>query len=384
MRNIVSLICAGLIGGLIVVGAMKVFDKNINVSPKTSLAKYVNNETIVPAGSIDLSQSAALASPSVVYVQVSESKESAYNRSQQDDSPFSFFGYNQGPQKGTGSGVIISDDGYIVTNNHVVSLGENDNIITDVKVTLSDKKEYKAKVVGRDPKTDLAVLKINATGLPSIQKGNSDNIRIGEWVLAIGYPYNIGTTVTAGIISAINKKFDDTERLGSKEKIQDFIQTDAAVNPGNSGGALVDAQGRLIGINSAIETHTGSFEGYSFAIPVNLMSRIVDDLIKKGKVERAALGISMIVDSQFASAVKDMDLNISQGVLVDKVLDGTSAQYGGILPKDVIVKIDDTPVRTTVELRARIAKSRVGDVLKLTVFRGGQTRELQVTLKSAG
>ncbi len=384
MRNIVSLICAGLIGGLIVVGAMKVFDKNINVSPKTSLAKYVNNETIVPAGSTDLSQSAALASPSVVYVQVSESKESAYNRSQQDGSPFSFFGYNQGPQKGTGSGVIISDDGYIVTNNHVVSLGENDNIITDVKVTLSDKKEYKAKVVGRDPKTDLAVLKINATGLPAIQKGNSDNIRIGEWVLAIGYPYNIGTTVTAGIISAINKKFDDTERLGSKEKIQDFIQTDAAVNPGNSGGALVDAQGRLIGINSAIETHTGSFEGYSFAIPVNLMSRIIDDLIKKGKVERAALGISMIVDSQFASAVKDMDLNVSQGVLVDKVLDGTSAQYGGILPKDVIVKIDDTPVRTTVELRAKIAKSRVGDVLKLTVFRGGQTRELQVTLKSAG
>ncbi len=383
MRNIISLIVAGLIGGLIVVGAMKVLDKNINVSPKTSLAKYVNNETIVPAGGIDLSQSAALASPSVVYVQVSESKESAYNRSQQEDNPFAFFhGYSMGPQKGTGSGVIVSDDGYIVTNNHVVSLGD-DKLITEVKVTLSDNREFKAKVVGRDSKTDLAVLKINTTGLPAIQKGNSDNLRIGEWVLAIGYPYNIGTTVTAGIISAKNRKFDDSDRNAGNDKIQDFIQTDAAVNPGNSGGALVDTEGRLIGINSAIETHTGSFEGYSFAIPVNLMSRVVESLIKNGKFDRPALGIKMVVDSEFASAAKDLDLNVSQGVIVSQVLDGTSAQYGGVLPNDVIVKIDDAPLRTTAELRARIAKSKVGDVLKLTVFRGGQTRELQVTLKSA-
>ena len=382
MRNIISLIGAGLIGGLIVVGAMKVVDKNVNVSPKTSLAKYVNNETIVPAGSIDLSQAAALASPSVVYVQVSESKESAYKRSQEDDNSFSFFGYNAMPQKGTGSGVIISDDGYIVTNNHVVSLGENDQIITDVKVTLSDNREFKAKVVGRDKITDLAVLKISATGLPGIQKANSDNLRIGEWVLAIGYPYNIGTTVTAGIISAKNRKFND-EMESRSNKIQDFIQTDAAVNPGNSGGALVDAQGRLIGINSAIETHTGSFEGYSFAIPVNLVSHVVEDLIKNGKVERPVLGIVMVTDNEFPRAVKELDLNVSQGVIVNRVIDGKAAQFAGILPNDVIIKIDDSAVRNVNDVRARLAKSRAGDVLKITVFRGGQTRELQVTLSAS-
>ena len=382
MRQIISLIGAGLVGGLIVVGAMKVFNKNINVAPRTSLTKYVNNETAVgPAGSIDLSQAAAMASPSVVYVQVSESKESAYQRAQEDDNAFSFFGYNMGPQKGTGSGVIISDDGYIVTNNHVVSLGENDKIITDVKVTLSDNREFKAKVVGRDKTTDLAVLKINQSGLPAIQKGSSDNLRIGEWVLAIGYPYNIGTTVTAGIISAKNKKFNDEAENPRSTKIQDFIQTDAAVNPGNSGRALVDAQGRLIGINSAIETHTGSFEGYSFAIPVNLMSKVVDDLIKKGKVERAALGIQMIVDKDFTGYAKEMDLNVSQGVIVKEVLNGSSAQYAGILPNDVIVKIDDTPIKSSNELRGRIARARVGEILKVTVFRNGQTRELQVTLR---
>ncbi len=382
MRNIISLIGAGLIGGLIVVGAMKTVDKNVNVSPKTSLAKYVNNETIVPAGSIDLSQAAALASPSVVYVQVSESKESAYKRSQEEDNAFSYFGYNAMPQKGTGSGVIISDDGYIVTNNHVVSLGENDQIITDVKVTLSDNREFKAKVVGRDKITDLAVLKIDAAGLPNIQKGNSDNLRIGEWVLAIGYPYNIGTTVTAGIISAKNRKFND-EMESRSNKIQDFIQTDAAVNPGNSGGALIDAQGRLIGINSAIETHTGSFEGYSFAIPINLVSHVVEDLIKKGKVERPVLGIEMVTDNEFPRAVKELDLNVSQGVIVNRVIDGKAAQFAGILPNDVIIKIDDSAVRNVNDVRARLAKSRAGDVLKVTVFRGGQTRELQVTLSAS-
>lgn len=382
MRNIISLIGAGLIGGLIVVGAMKAVDKNVNVSPKTSLAKYVNNETIVPAGSIDLSQAAALASPSVVYVQVSESKESAYKRSQEEDNAFSYFGYNAMPQKGTGSGVIISDDGYIVTNNHVVSLGENDQIITDVKVTLSDNREFKAKVVGRDKITDLAVLKIDATGLPNIQKGNSDNLRIGEWVLAIGYPYNIGTTVTAGIVSAKNRKFND-EMESRSNKIQDFIQTDAAVNPGNSGGALIDAQGRLIGINSAIETHTGSFEGYSFAIPINLVSHVVEDLIKKGKVERPVLGIEMVTDNEFPRAVKELDLNVSQGVIVNRVIDGKAAQFAGILPNDVIIKIDDSAVRNVNDVRARLAKSRAGDVLKVTVFRGGQTRELQVTLSAS-
>ena len=387
MKNIFSLIGAGLIGGLIVVGAMKLTNRNENVSPRNSYAKLASETTTV-GGVVDLSQAAQVATPSVVYIEAAESAQTANRRSQQD--PFSsFFGFRMGPKKGTGSGVITSQDGYIVTNNHVVDFAD------EVKVTLPapDNRVFTAKVVGTDPNSDLAVLKIDASNLPAIQKGNSENLKIGEWVLAIGNPYDIGTTVTAGIISAKDRK------LSEDNPLQDFVQTDAVVNPGNSGGALVDAQGRLVGINTAIQTHTGSYEGYSFAIPISIVNRVVDD-IKAGKGsrpqaqnrnnfaapntigKRPRLGIEMVPDQYFQEEAKEKDLNINAGVIVANVVDGGAAQYAGILPNDVIVKINGTAVRSTEELKGIVSSAKAGDVLKLTVFRDGRTKEISVALKA--
>ena len=386
MKNIFSLIGAGLIGGLIVVGATKITTHNENIAPRTNYAKMAS-ETTTFGGVVDLAQAAQAATPSVVYIESSESAQNANRRAQQD--PFSsFFGFRMGPKKGSGSGVIISQDGYIVTNNHVVDFAD------EVKVTLPapDNRAFTAKVVGTDPSSDLAVLKISGSGFPAIQKGNSDNLRIGEWVLAIGNPYDIGTTVTAGIISAKDRK------LREDNPLQDFIQTDAVVNPGNSGGALVDAQGRLIGINTAIQTHTGSYEGYSFAIPVSMMNQVTEDIIKNGKStrpqaqnnnnnfapngSRPRLGIEMVPDQYFQAEAKDKDLNVEAGVIVANVVDGGAAQYAGILPNDVIVKINGSAVRSTNELKNIVSSSKLGDTLKLTIFRAGRTKEITVALKS--
>lgn len=393
MKNLLSLIGAGLIGGLIVVGAMKLTNRKVNVAPQTSLARFTSDNTTM--GAIDLTGAATVASPTVVYIEAAESKASAQRRAQEyyDNDPFAQFfggfGFRMPQKKGTGSGVIISKDGYIVTNNHVVDFADN------VNVTLSDSRKFSARVVGTDPRYDIAVIKIDASNLPAIQKGNSDNLKIGEWALAIGFPYDIGTTVTAGIISATHKKIGVSEK---KNAMEDFIQTDAVVNPGNSGGALVDAQGRLIGINTAIQTRTGSYEGYSFAIPVNTMSRVADDIIKNGSYKpsnnnniaspqansnsRPTLGIRMISDEYFERAVSELELNVSTGVIVSEVLDGGSAQYAGILPNDVIIKVNSESIRSTDDLRSKLAQAKVGDVLKITVFRNGKTKEIPVSLKS--
>ncbi len=393
MKNLLSLIGAGLIGGLIVVGATQLVNRNVNVAPKTNLAKFTSDNVV--SGAVDLSYAAAAASPTVVYIEAAESKESAQKRAQEayDNDPFAQFfggfGFRMPQKKGTGSGVIISKDGYIVTNNHVVDFADN------VNVTLSDNRKFVAKVVGTDPRYDVAVIKISASDLPAIQKGNSDNLKIGEWALAIGFPYDIGTTVTAGIISATHKKINGGNSRENRNVMDDFIQTDAVVNPGNSGGALVDAQGRLIGINTAIQTRTGSYEGYSFAIPVNIMSKVADDIIKNGGSSsntlskpqanssgRPKLGISMVQDQYFEDVAKEKDLNVASGVIVDEVQDGSAAQYAGILPNDVIVKIDGKAINSTVELRSIVAQSNIGDVLKVTVFRNGKVKEIQVSLKS--
>lgn len=391
MKNLLSLIGAGLIGGLIVVGAMKLTNKKVNVAPQTNLARFTSDNTAM--GAIDLTSAANVASPTVVYIEAAESKASAQRRAQEyyENDPFAQFfggfGFRMPQKKGTGSGVIISKDGYIVTNNHVVDFADN------VNVTLSDSRKFSARVVGTDPRYDIAVLKIEASNLPAIQKGNSDNLKIGEWALAIGFPYDIGTTVTAGIISATHKKIGVSER---KNAMEDFIQTDAVVNPGNSGGALVDAQGRLIGINTAIQTRTGSYEGYSFAIPVNTMSKVADDIIKNGSYKpsnnnisqsnsnnnRPTLGIRMISDEYFERAAQELELNVSTGVIVSEVLDGGSAQYAGILPNDVIIKVNNETIRSTDDLRGKLAQAKIGDVLKVTVFRNGKTKEIPVSLKS--
>jgi serine protease Do len=383
MKNVLSLIFAGLFGGLVVVGGMKLMDKNVNIAPR-NYTKFASENTPI-GGVVDLSQAAANATPSVVYIEAQEAA-SASNQRRGDDFFGQFFGYQMGPKKGTGSGVIISQDGYIVTNNHVVDFAD------EVKVTLPapDNRVMTAKVVGKDPRYDVAVLKINATNLPAIQKGNSDALRIGEWVLAIGYPYDIGTTVTAGIISAKDKK------LREDNPMEDFLQTDAVVNPGNSGGALVDGQGRLIGINTAIQTQTGSYVGYSFAIPISIVAKVVEDIkagkvpppvkqgqqrLNGGNVSRPKLGIEMVPDQYFEEVAKEKDLNVSEGVIVENVLNGSSAQYAGLLPNDVIVKIDGDAIRSTQELKEKVSNAKAGDVLKVMVFRNGKTKELAVTLR---
>jgi serine protease Do len=391
MKNILSLVGAGLIGGLMVVGATKLTNRNVNIAPNGNFTHLVSDRVAMP-GSIDLSTAAAAASPTVVYIEAAESKENAQRRAQEEYSndPFAqFFGggfsFRQPQKRGTGSGVIISSDGYIVTNNHVVDFADN------VNVTLSDNRKFTANVVGTDPAADIAVLKINTTGLPAIQKGNSQGLKIGEWVLAIGFPYDIGTTVTAGIVSATHKSLKETQKA-----MEDFIQTDAVVNPGNSGGALVDANGKLIGINTAIQTRTGSYEGYSFAIPIDKVNTVVEDIIKNGgkkKIlpkqqlqaqngKRPRLGISMVADQYFNEVAKEKELDVNQGVIVDQVEDGSAAQYAGILPNDVIVKINSNAVRSTIDVRQLVSDAKTGDTLKVLVFRNGKTKEISITLKS--
>jgi len=388
MKNLASLAVAGAFGGLISFGAIQLATKSHNESLReNSSAKFTSNVNVpAGAGTVDLANAAEIATPTVVYIDAAESGARAQLRqqqeSQQDPFGFGFFNFRQPPKRGTGSGVIVTSDGYIVTNNHVIDYADF------VNVTLSNERKFKAKVVGTDPKHDLAVLKIEATDLPFARRGNSDDVRVGEWVLAIGNPYQLRTTVTAGIISAKGKKLDlyDTE----DKAIDALLQTDAVVNPGNSGGALVDAQGRLVGINSAIESHTGSYEGYSFAIPINLVSQVIDNLIKHPNAKtnsfanegnRAYLGVSMVSDKYFAEAAQEKGITATRGVIIDKVVDGGAAQYAGVLPNDVITHVNGVPLNSSAELAKKIASSKPGDVVTLTVIRGNKTEKIPVTLK---
>ncbi|WP_167608348.1 Do family serine endopeptidase [Maribellus sediminis] len=285
-----------------------------------------------------------------------------------------FFGLrNQQPQvqQGFGSGVILSEDGYIVTNNHVVEDAQK------VKVILNDKREYDARVVGTDPSTDLALLKIDAEDLPFLTYGNSENLQLGEWVLAVGNPFNLTSTVTAGIVSARARNLGINQDTYS---IESFIQTDAAVNPGNSGGALVNQQGNLVGINAAIASRTGSYSGYSFAIPVSIVKKVVEDLKEFGEVQRALIGVNIRdVDAELA---KDMNLDKVEGVYVAGVTDNGAAKEAGIREKDVIITIDGEKVKTSAELQERISQYRPGDDIKVVVLRDNEQKQFTVTLRN--
>lgn len=285
-----------------------------------------------------------------------------------------FFGYPYGGNNtytGFGSGVIISDDGYIVTNNHVVDGASN------IDVTLNDKREYEATVVGTDPTTDLALLKIDADNTPFISIGNSDNTKIGEWVLAVGNPFNLTSTVTAGIISAKARNIDI---LGTPGAIESFIQTDAAVNMGNSGGALVNMNGELVGINAAIASNTGSYAGYSFAIPSNIVKKVVDDMLNYGVVQRAYMGVSIReVDSKLA---KEKQLPIANGVYIESVTETGGAKESGITSGDVIVSVDNHQVRTNSELLEVIGQHNPGDIVSVLVNREGVEKNFQVELRN--
>lgn len=310
----------------------------------------------------------------VVHVKVTQQAAETYSGSDLFDF---FFGPGMGrrqqsqPIQGAGSGVIISADGYIVTNNHVIDGADN------IEVVLNDKRDFKATLVGTDPTTDIALLKIDADGLKPLSFGNSDGVKVGEWVLAVGNPFNLTSTVTAGIVSAKGRHVGINT---SNMAIESFIQTDAAVNPGNSGGALVNTRGEVIGINTAIASPTGSFSGYSFAVPSNIAQKVAQDLMTYGEVQRALLGVT--IGEVDASMVNGLGLDKPQGVVVVSVADGGAAKEAGVKEKDVITKLDDEAVNSVPDLQSRVAQHRPGDSIKLTMIRDGKQTEVVATLRN--
>ncbi len=328
------------------------------------------------AGTIDFRAAAEQTVHAVVHIKTKFTSQQTYY------DPFQgFFGGGSGmqivpkEQESSGSGVIISNDGYIVTNFHVVQNAEK------IEVTLNDKRTYEAELVGTDPNTDLAVLRVQEKGLPFIAYGNSDDVKVGEWVLAVGNPFNLTSTVTAGIVSAKARNINIISGNGSGSgAVESFIQTDAAVNPGNSGGALVNTLGQLVGINSAIATSTGSFSGYSFAIPVNLVRKVVVDLVEFGTVQRGYLGVNIKdVDAQL---VKEQKLGKLNGVYVVGVLADGAAASAGLDGGDVIVKVGEIFVNNVSELQEQVNNFRPGDKVVVTYVRDSKEKIVNVILKN--
>lgn len=279
----------------------------------------------------------------------------------------------QQPQiaRGFGSGVILSEDGFIVTNNHVIDGAQN------IKVILNDNREFEAHLIGADPSTDIAVLKIEAKNLSFITVGNSDDLRIGEWVLAVGNPFNLTSTVTAGIISAMGRNL----RINQDQlAIESFIQTDAAVNPGNSGGALVNQKGQLVGINTAIASRTGSYTGYSFAVPVTIVKKIVTDLMEFGEVQRALIGVN--ISDVNAEIAKELKLENVEGVHIIGVPENGAAHEAGIKIDDVIINVGGDKVKTSAELQEKISQYRPGDNIKIILIRDQEKKQFTVTLRN--
>jgi len=348
-----------------------------------------------PPGAVDFTAPAAAATPAVVHIKTKTNAKQVNNSlpRTRPNNPFSdlldddmfnqLFGGRGNvipEQRASGSGVIVSEDGYIITNNHVVDKAD------ELTVTLSNKKTYKAKVVGTDPAYDLAVIKIEAAGLPFLLYGNSDDLKIGQWVLAIGYPLNLETTVTAGIISAKARSLGlNRDKTGSPTGgVESFLQTDAAVNQGNSGGALVSTDGKLVGINSAIASPTGYYSGYSYAIPVNIAKKVVDDIIKFGTVQRGYLGVQFVNASDLDDeGKKRAGIPLSaEGVYTQDVpLDG-GAYAAGIRKGDVIRKIDVTEVSNGAEMQGQISRYKPGDKVPVTYLRNGKESTVIVTLKN--
>ncbi len=281
--------------------------------------------------------------------------------------------YLEAPSRSSGSGVIISDDGYIATNNHVIEDASN------IEVVMNNNQRFYAKLVGTDPTTDLALLKIKARNLPFIRYGDSDRITPGEWVLAVGNPFDLNSTVTAGIVSAKARNIDIL-RDRNNLQVEAFIQTDAAVNPGNSGGALVNLKGELIGINSAIATSSGSFQGYSFAIPVSLVKKVMDDLLEFGQVQRGLLGVR--ISDVNAAIAEDLNLKVSQGALVNYVNAGSAAEQSGLLTGDVIVGIDGHRIGSVSELQELVARNRPGKEILVAYLREGNVKEVKARLRN--
>lgn len=399
MKRIGIMVLAAFIGGAAAIGGYKLLEpKNDALSfQEQQNVLFASNPKIGSAGEVDFISAAAAVSPAVVHIKTSYS--GGGGGSQRGASPFDMFEdlfggggrrMQRAPKAASGSGVILTPDGYIVTNNHVVDNADK------IEVILSDRRKVSAKIIGKDPNTDLALIKVEATNLPIVKMGNSDNVQIGEWVLAVGFPLDLQTTVTAGIISAkarsigilarnqqpTEAEYEEYQRTGKEpvnNSIESFIQTDAAINPGNSGGALVNAAGELIGINAAIASQTGTNVGYGFAIPVNLAKKILDDFRKYGAVKRGYIGVTFAaLDADQAERLKVNDI---AGLYITDVIEGSGASAAGLKKGDIIKKVGGSIIYDSPDLQEKIGRLSPGDKVQLTYLRDGQLKNTTVTLK---
>jgi Do/DeqQ family serine protease len=345
-------------------------EKNLTISEnRDSNTQMVNNKSLVELNG-DFIKASNVATRSVVYIKtVADAKYNSYD-------VFDFFFGGRGgrgrKQLASGSGVIFTDNGYIVTNNHVIENAETIEVI-------HEKRSYKAKVIGTDPSSDIAVLKVNAKGLPSITRGTSKKLNVGEWVLAIGNPFNLTSTVTAGIVSA---KGRDIALLGGQFPLESFIQTDAAINPGNSGGALVNIKGQLVGINTAILSRTGSYAGYGFAVPVDIVAKVFNDLVQYGEVQKAFSGIKVSELSTKLAQRYNIKANSFDGALVTEVNPGSEADKAGIKAGDVVLQINSDKIDGKSAFMEEMSYFRPGDKIKLTYRRGNSKKTVQLKLKN--
>jgi len=406
MKKFGLTLLAAFVGGALALGAYKVIENkyadNMSFEDKQKVYYATSNHlapassaTVSSAGAVDFTQAAAAVTPAVVFIRTTYANQGDDQQSQMQKMFGEMFGQRarpSGPQMASGSGVIISPDGYIVTNNHVVDKAEKIEIVTN------DHRNFSAKVVGTDPSTDLALIKIDGHDLPIVKLGNSDAVKVGEWVLAVGNPFKLTSTVTAGIVSAKGRgigiigsedsqdenPFGRTQYQTRQPKlnkaIESFIQTDAAINPGNSGGALVNTNGELIGINSAIASHTGSYEGYGFAIPINLAKKVLDDIEKFGAVKRGYVGISFAELDQ--DKAKDLKVDRTYGLYVSGVVPGGGAEQAGLKEGDIITKVEGNTVYESSDLQERVGRLRPGDKINLTALRGSDEKNFTVTLKA--
>ena len=374
-KKVLFTLLVALVGGFIALWSYtRFFDepKVVTVQQDQSM-KYASLPATYSAEFPDLTFAAENSIHAVVHIKVMQ-KGNYYSSNNLLDYLFGDGGNRpqQMPMRqGSGSGVIISADGFIVTNNHVIDDAD------EISVILNDKREFKAKRIGTDPSTDLALLKINAVNMPVLKFSNSDNLKLGEWVLAVGNPFNLTSTVTAGIVSA---KSRDIGINPDQLRIEAFIQTDAAVNPGNSGGALVNTRGELVGINTAIASQTGTYTGYSFAIPANIVQKVVADLKEYGEVQRALLNVE--IRDVTAEVAKENDLDKIEGVFIGKVQPGGAADLAGLKDKDVIISVNGVEVNSTAELQEQISKHRPGNKVAVVVKRDNKRQPFNVTLRN--
>lgn len=366
MKKYAPFVVTGLLSAGLALGLFSLLLKpNVLIDsspPQTILTNYspyvLPSTSAVPVGSPDLVKASNLSKLAVVYIESRSSLAGTY------------FG-RRSQEASTGSGVIISENGYIATNHHVIEGGD------EIMVLMEDGHEYEAKLIGSDPSSDLALLKVAAKGLPHLKFGDSDSLMVGEWVLAIGNPFRLYSTVTAGIVSAKSRNINILDETG----IESFIQTDAAVNPGNSGGALVDTRGQLMGINTAIMTYSGQYEGFSFAIPSNIAKKVLEDIREFGSTKRGWLGV--VIRPVDASSAKESGLNEIAGVIIETVNASSAAEAAGLEAGDVITSIDGQRIVTSPDFIGKVGQHRPGDVLRIKYFRNGKEKETSVKLSDS-